>query len=306
MPDKFTVDMIIEPKFSYDTTTSNVHVLTWTVDTPHEVTLLYEQVADHFRIIWQNPNFRFLNTQTFDDGTTYTNLNQRLRFIVSLDLSSGGINDSRFICIPLESGALYEDSVWNNTPDIKDTDYPTLSIGNLSGATQADSDYEYLRIYNDLLVGDVNSSEDAEQLLQQMPMIFEAIPDALVPREIGVDTPVSSAIQQIANDVRTGAGIQDEAILQRHIRASFGLDTASTDAYTVDIEGARYTAGAVVSFKAVTANTGAATLNINGLGAKPIIKSVSTALATNDILADMICMCVYDGTSFVLMNPRVL
>ena len=52
-------------------------------------------------------------------------------------------------------------------------------------------------------------------------MIFEAIPDAFVPREIGVDTPIDSAIQQIANDVRTGVGIQDGAILPRHLRYSY-------------------------------------------------------------------------------------
>jgi hypothetical protein len=61
-----------------------------------------------------------------------------------------------------------------------------------------------------------------------------------------------------------------------------------------------------VLFKANTVNTGASTLNINGMGAKAIVKGITTALADADILALMWCQCVYDGVAFVLMNPRVL
>ena len=41
-------------------------------------------------------------------------------------------------------------------------------------------------------------------------------------------------------------------------------------------------------------------------GAKTIVKAVSTALANADIVALMFCSCIYDGTNFVLLNPRVL
>jgi hypothetical protein len=64
-----------------------------------------------------------------------------------------------------------------------------------------------------------------------------------------------------------------------------------------------YQTGAVYTFKANTANTGAATLNINSKGAKAIVKGVSTALVTGDILAGQLCHCLYDGTNMVLLNP---
>lgn len=88
---------------------------------------------------------------------------------------------------------------------------------------------------------------------------------------------------------------------------NYGVDAQATDTYVVTLSPVptALVAGMIVTFKANTANTTACTLNVNGLGAKAIIKRVSTALASGDILAGMTCMCVYDGTSFVLMNPVV-
>jgi hypothetical protein len=89
---------------------------------------------------------------------------------------------------------------------------------------------------------------------------------------------------------------------------NYAADGQASDTYviTLDPAPAAYTTGMQIIFKANTANTGAATLNVNGLGAKTIVKAVSTTLANNDILASMLCLCVYDGTNFVLMNPRAL
>ena len=85
-------------------------------------------------------------------------------------------------------------------------------------------------------------------------------------------------------------------------------DAGSTDDYAITLSASitAYTTFMQVIFKANTANTGAATLAINGMAAKTIVKAVSTTLANNDILASMICFVVYDGTNFVLMNPRAL
>ncbi len=89
---------------------------------------------------------------------------------------------------------------------------------------------------------------------------------------------------------------------------NYGVDAGSTDTYAITLAPAlgAYAAGLMITFKAATANTGAASLNVNGLGAKTIVKAVSTTLADSDILAAMLCIVVYDGTNFVLMNPRAL
>jgi len=57
------------------------------------------------------------------------------------------------------------------------------------------------------------------------------------------------------------------------------------------------------SFVAANANTGAATINLNGLGAKSITKSGTTALAANDIVSGRLYLIEYDGTRFQLLNP---
>lgn len=90
--------------------------------------------------------------------------------------------------------------------------------------------------------------------------------------------------------------------------ANYGVDAGSTDTYVATLTPVptAYVTGRVYVLKANTANTGAATVNFNGLGAKTIVKAVSTTLANNDILALMLCYMVYDGTNMVLLNPRAL
>ena len=66
-----------------------------------------------------------------------------------------------------------------------------------------------------------------------------------------------------------------------------------------------YFTGSTVSFVAAGANTGAVTLNINGLGAKAITKQGSTALTQGDIKAGQIVMVTYDGTRFQLIPSKI-
>jgi len=85
--------------------------------------------------------------------------------------------------------------------------------------------------------------------------------------------------------------------------APYGADAGGTDAYYIELAGIlSYVAGHVYSFKANTANTGACTLNINGLGAKTIKKNVSVDLDDNDILASQMVDVIYDGTNFQLLS----
>jgi hypothetical protein len=77
------------------------------------------------------------------------------------------------------------------------------------------------------------------------------------------------------------------------------ITVTATPAYTA------YTAGAMYNFKAGGTNTGAATIAINGMAAKAIVKRASTALVANDILTGGMYQLIYDGTSMHLMNPAV-
>lgn len=81
---------------------------------------------------------------------------------------------------------------------------------------------------------------------------------------------------------------------------------AGTDTITADMnpELAAYATGMMIKFTPANNNTGAATINIDGLGAKAIVKGDNTALIAGDLQASTISVAVYDGTSFVLLNPQ--
>ncbi len=63
-----------------------------------------------------------------------------------------------------------------------------------------------------------------------------------------------------------------------------------------------YAAGLFVRVKAASTNTGAVTINLNGLGAKNIIYPDGTPLKPFDIASGSIMEMVYDGTSFQLVS----
>lgn len=82
----------------------------------------------------------------------------------------------------------------------------------------------------------------------------------------------------------------------------YGVDGGSTDAYAITllVAPASYSdiTGVPIIFKANTVNTGEATLNVNGLGAKIIKKFGDDTLADGDIAAGQVVTVVYDGTDF--------
>ena len=78
----------------------------------------------------------------------------------------------------------------------------------------------------------------------------------------------------------------------------YGASSAGTDAYAITLSPApaAYTNGMPIRFKADVANTGACTLNVNGLGAITIKKNLSVDLASGDIQANQIVEVVYNST----------
>ena len=84
----------------------------------------------------------------------------------------------------------------------------------------------------------------------------------------------------------------------------YAEDSGSSDAYAISLVPALgfYKNGLVINFKANTANTGACTLNVDGLGAKSIKKLHDQDPADNDIESGQIITVVYDGTNFQIQN----
>ena len=78
---------------------------------------------------------------------------------------------------------------------------------------------------------------------------------------------------------------------------STGTDTI---VLTLTTAPSSYTSGMKIAFyKSAAANTGAATINVNSLGAKALVKrDGSTAMGAGDLAAGALYFATYDGTSF--------
>lgn len=85
----------------------------------------------------------------------------------------------------------------------------------------------------------------------------------------------------------------------------YAASTTGNDTYVVTLPNSpeALVAGFRCYFKVDTANTGAATLNVNGLGAKSILRPDGSALADGDIAANQIVGVAYDGTSMLMITP---
>lgn len=98
-----------------------------------------------------------------------------------------------------------------------------------------------------------------------------------------------------------------EMLLLGILPSYYGADTSvSANTITVSLNTplASYSAGMpIILVKIANTNTGATTININGLGAKAVVLPNSGALIGNELYTGMLAMFAYDGTNAQLLNP---
>jgi len=85
-----------------------------------------------------------------------------------------------------------------------------------------------------------------------------------------------------------------------------GTTGGSANAYTLTLTPAitTYITGKTYKFIASFANTGAATLAINGLSAVSLVKQYNVPLTTGDILSGQAVEVIYDGTNFQIVGTN--
>jgi hypothetical protein len=86
---------------------------------------------------------------------------------------------------------------------------------------------------------------------------------------------------------------------------NFGSDTGGDDTYaiTLPVSPVTYTTGMMIIFSVTTANTGACTVNVNGMGAKNLLMLHDQTPADNYIEDWSIVVAVYDGANFQMIQP---
>ena len=101
-----------------------------------------------------------------------------------------------------------------------------------------------------------------------------------------------------AISVGTGVAVWEK------MNQEIGLTVSGTNTYTATVVPAltAYVTNQTFPLLFTNANTGASTLNLNGLGAKAIQRNGSLALNSGDILAGQTFWVMYDGTDFQLMG----
>lgn len=84
----------------------------------------------------------------------------------------------------------------------------------------------------------------------------------------------------------------------------YGVTAGSANTYTLTLSPAlsAYSAGVGITVKINAANTGASTINVNGLGEKSILDSKGNALTAGKLRLNGIYTLRYDGTNFILQG----
>ena len=90
---------------------------------------------------------------------------------------------------------------------------------------------------------------------------------------------------------------------------TYGVGAGVANAYTITLSPVSpnaiqaYRTGVCYAFVANLSNTGATTVDVDARGVKAITKFGTVPLVANDIVANQMCVVVYDGTRFQLLNP---
>jgi hypothetical protein len=120
--------------------------------------------------------------------------------------------------------------------------------------------------------------------------IDNSAPDQIVSITGGTDISVTGTYPSFTIDSTAATGMQ-------------GGQATGTDTYAVSIPGVTgYTLNDAYAIGFTNANTGASTLNINGLGAVNIAKNNTVPIIGGDIAANQQFIAIYDGTNFQLLG----
>ncbi len=97
------------------------------------------------------------------------------------------------------------------------------------------------------------------------------------------------------------------AIINQNNPYTYNTTGGSSNAYTLDLTPnvGSLSAGQIFLIKANHTNTGASTLDVDGIGATAIYKAKGEDIEAGNIQADELYLVAYDGTQFQLLNPNL-
>lgn len=143
-------------------------------------------------------------------------------------------------------------------------------------------------------------AEDIDGDLDSIEAGFEKLPDP------HADAPTTKGFSEAFVVIDGTNEAHVAPISQIRDAVFYGTCTGSANAYAVTLTPApsAYTTGMTILFKPSATNTGASTVNVNSLGIKSIKSTYGAATAANELYTTDYALMTYDGTNFVLQNPR--
>ncbi len=131
-------------------------------------------------------------------------------------------------------------------------------------------------------------------LTQSIAKDGQTVPTANLPMGGFKHTGVANA--SVRTDYAAYGQVQDSG-------SQYLTGVAGADTITASVTGlAAYATGQTFRFVSAGANTGAVTLALNGLTAKAVTKTGTTALSAGDIPSGAVVEVVYDGTQFQMLG----
>ena len=163
---------------------------------------------------------------------------------------------------------------------------PDISITQANGSTDgylSSSDFNTFNAKQDALTAGTGIDLTGN-------VVTNTAPDQTVTITGGTDITVTGTYPSFTIDSTAATGMQ-------------GGQATGTDTYAVSIPGVTgYTLNDAYAIGFTNANTGASTLNINGLGAKNIAKNNTVPIIGGDIAANQQFIAIYDGTNFQILG----
>jgi hypothetical protein len=126
---------------------------------------------------------------------------------------------------------------------------------------------------------------------------FQAEWDAFMADIQGSGFATVASVTTVSNALTT-----HKADYLKHTGYAVATGSANTYVATLNPALSAYIEGVSLRLKVNVANTGASTVNVNGLGAKAILKSNGSAVSSGNLKLGSVYTLAYDGTSFILQG----